>query len=196
MCRRSTSLAAPLSVPRRSPCPRFLMRSDSFGRSVHPAISRRCRPWLCKRTCFDYYDDFGALLASARPSLRVPTSRAALLRAHDLPGAMGELRAAFASDRFLAADLLARLERRRADEGSTTALKALIATLCRRAKPLSQLLRPHAHDPHDPVRRRGALASGSRYRGQDGVRRRLRAAAVRAAATIFIRCFRSRPART
>ena len=74
-----------------------------------------------------YYDDFGALLSSARPSLRVPTSRAALLRAHDLPGAMGALRSAFASDRSLVADVLARLERGRVDEASTAALKALIA---------------------------------------------------------------------
>ena len=71
-----------------------------------------------------YYDDFGALLASVRPSLRVPTSRAELLRAHDLPRAMGDLRTAFAKDASLAADLHAALERRR-DE-SSPALDALI----------------------------------------------------------------------
>lgn len=72
-----------------------------------------------------YYDDFAALLASVRPRLRVPTSRAALLRAHDLPAAMGQLRAAFASDASLAVDARAALERRPGDEASR-ALGALI----------------------------------------------------------------------
>jgi adenylate cyclase len=72
-----------------------------------------------------YYDDFGALLASARANLRAPTSQAALLRAHDLARAMGEVRAAFAGDASLAADLRASFERRPAD-GSSTALSALI----------------------------------------------------------------------
>ena len=40
-----------------------------------------------------YYDDFGTLLARVRPDLRVPTSRAAMLDAHDLPAVMRELRA-------------------------------------------------------------------------------------------------------
>ena len=65
-----------------------------------------------------YYDDFGALLASARPNLRVPTSRAAVVGAHDLPATMRGLRAAFASDASLAADLRSALESRPGDSTS------------------------------------------------------------------------------
>jgi adenylate cyclase len=72
-----------------------------------------------------HFDEFGALLASARPNLRVPTSRAALVRAHDLSAGMRALRAAFTSDLGLAADLRAALESRRAD-GASAALEALL----------------------------------------------------------------------
>jgi adenylate cyclase len=72
-----------------------------------------------------YYDELGALIASARPNLHVPTSRAALVGANDLPAGMRALRAAFASDASLASDLRAALKRRGADEVST-ALDALL----------------------------------------------------------------------
>ena len=72
-----------------------------------------------------YYDDFAALLAGVRSGLRVPPSRAALMSAHDLPRAMGDLRAAFAGDASLAVDLRTALERRRTD-ASSKALEALI----------------------------------------------------------------------
>jgi adenylate cyclase len=72
-----------------------------------------------------YYDAFAALLASARPTLRVPASRAALVGGNDLQAGMGELRAAFTSDVALAADLRAALKRRGADE-TTAALNALV----------------------------------------------------------------------
>jgi len=65
-----------------------------------------------------YYDDFAALLASARPDLRVP-ARAAFVAAHDLPAAMRELRAAFATDASLAAELREALQRRTIDAAST-----------------------------------------------------------------------------
>ena len=71
------------------------------------------------------YDRFGELLAAARPRLDLPTSREALLRAHDLSGAMARLRSAFASDHSLAADLRARIDRPGADQVSTE-LDALI----------------------------------------------------------------------
>ncbi len=124
-----------------------------------------------------YYDDFGALLGSARPNLNVPTSRAEVLAAHDLPATMRALRAAFASDASLAADLRTALDGRPSDTTSR-ALRALLGLYAGAGQPLSRLLRARAHDPHDPVRRRGALACESRSQRQDGVRRRLRAATV------------------
>ena len=72
-----------------------------------------------------YYDELGALLATTRPNLRVPTSRAELVGTNDLPAGMRALRAAFASDVSLASDLRAKLKSRGADEAST-ALDALL----------------------------------------------------------------------
>jgi adenylate cyclase len=63
------------------------------------------------------YDDFTALLGSARPDLRVP-SRAALVGAHNLPAAMRDLRAAFATDASLAVELRTALDRRPVDSAS------------------------------------------------------------------------------
>jgi adenylate cyclase len=72
-----------------------------------------------------YYDDFGALLARARPSLRLPTSRAALLGAHDLQATMRDLRTAFVSDGSLATDLRSAIESRPVD-GTRRGLYALL----------------------------------------------------------------------
>ena len=72
-----------------------------------------------------YYDDFAALLVRARPDLRVPRSRAALIGAHDLAAGMRDVRAAFATDPSLAANLRASLDGRRADAESK-ALQALL----------------------------------------------------------------------
>ena len=72
-----------------------------------------------------HYDDFAALLSSARPNLRLPASRAAILDARDLPAAMRELRAAFARDATLAADLRSVLESRPVD-ASARGLNALL----------------------------------------------------------------------
>jgi adenylate cyclase len=83
-----------------------------------------------------YYDEFAALLAGVRSDLRVPTSRAELLSAHDLPRGMGNLRAAFAGDASLAADLRAALERR----GTTASSKVLDALIELYAGPESRYL--------------------------------------------------------
>ena len=72
-----------------------------------------------------YYDGLRALLASVRPSLAVPASRAELAAAHDLGAAMRDLRAAFRADPALAPALRAAVAER-SDADAKVALRALI----------------------------------------------------------------------
>ncbi|HUL82450.1 MAG TPA: adenylate/guanylate cyclase domain-containing protein [Gammaproteobacteria bacterium] len=71
------------------------------------------------------FDSFRTLLATARPSVRLPAGRAQLVASHDLGAAMRDLRAEFRADPALAADLRDLLARQ-SDPDSSVDLQALI----------------------------------------------------------------------
>jgi adenylate cyclase len=72
-----------------------------------------------------HYDGFRELVASVRPNVAAPLTRAEVGSSHDLGGAMRDLRAVFHADPTLGPALRAALAAR-ADRGDASALRALI----------------------------------------------------------------------